>query len=307
MIRLSFITRLVVFWALVLIPPLVHSQDSLRMVGEVITPGEEFKKVNVAVYKDSARVAAYRVNDNGIFRFRLGYDTVYTVRFARKGFLSKLLIVDTRIPIDEDPVLQQLVSLKLELLEDRTGKAQEVQPLGKVLYSRITREFTYETRYQGNRMTNFEVSGTDLYYSDRIEDRGSGENLIEQESEQADYSERKIQHYEQIAGKREALLGEETDTLILDADLPPPQTIPDKLRFDTTISRYSRQGMDVTEVIINNDKILRVYHLVKHSWGGIFYFKNYRSISRIQFNLETHLDQVDLDKPTLSGHSANSN
>jgi len=307
MIRFSFIIRLSLFWALFLTAAFAHSQDSLRMVGEVITPGNGFKKVSINVYRDSARVAAYKVNENGAFRFRLGYDTVYTVRFAREGFLSKLLIVDTRIPLEEDPVLQQLVSLKLELLENRTGAGQEAKPLGKVLFSRITREFTYETRYQGNRMTNFEVSGTDLYYSDLVEDRGSAEKGVEQEPQQADYPERKIQQYEQIASKREALLDEETDTMILDADLPPPQTIPEELRFDTTISRYSRRGMDVTEVIINNDRILRVYHLVTHYWGGIFYFKNYRSISRIQFNLETHLDRKDLVKPTVTSQSAGSN
>jgi len=156
-------------------------------------------------------------------------------------------------------------------------------------------------------MTNFEVSGTDLYYSDLVEDRGSAEKGVEQEPQQADYPERKIQQYEQIASKREALLDEETDTMILDADLPPPQTIPEELRFDTTISRYSRRGMDVTEVIINNDRILRVYHLVTHYWGGIFYFKNYRSISRIQFNLETQLDRKDLVKPTVTSQSAGSN
>jgi len=307
MIRFSNIFRLTCLLVVFLAAPAASAQDSLRMVGEVITPGGNFNKVAISVFKDSAQVASYKVEEGGFFRFRLAYDTVYTVRFDRKGFLSKLLIVDTRIPADEDPVLQQLVSLKLELLEDLTGAEREAQPLGKVLYSRITREFTYETRYQGNRMTNFEVSGTDLFYSNLPDDRGSGEKVAEQETEQADYTERKIQQYEQIAQKREALLDEETDTLVLDADLPPPQTIPDKLRFDTTISRYSRQGMDVTEVIVNNDKILRVYHLVKHYWGGIFYFKNYRSISRIQFNLETHLDGKRPVKPTITSRSPQSN
>ena len=307
MMRLPFKTRLILFLAAFLSASGVYSQDSLRVVGEVITPGKDFRKVEITVMKDSVPVASYKVNENGIFRFRLGYDTVYTVRFARKGFLTKLLIVDTRIPADDDPVLQQLVSLKLELLEDRTGMDREAQPLGKVLYSRITQEFTYETRYQGNRMTNFEVSGTDLYYADFIDNQGGGEKEKEMETEQSDLGERKIMQYQEIARKREAFLGEESDSLELDNDLPPPQTIPDALRFDTTVSRYSRHGMDVTEVIINNKHILRVYHLVKHDWGGIFYFKNYRSISKVQFNLETLLNRRKPGKTAMTSHSRNSN
>jgi hypothetical protein len=306
MMRLPFIARFIFLLFAILSASGVYAQDSLRIFGEVITPGEDFGKVNITVTKDSTTVASYKVNENGIFRFRLGYDTVYTVRFARKGFLSKLLIVDTRIPADDDPVLQQLVSLKLELLEDHTGMDREAQPLGKVLYSRITQEFTYETRYQGNRMTNFEVSGTDLYYGDWDDDRGSGEEEQEMVIEYSDLGERKINQYQEIARKREAFLGEESDSVDLDSDLPPPQTIPEALRFDTTISRYSRHGMDVTEVIINNKHILRVYHLVKHDWGGIFYFKNYRSISKVQFNLETHLNSRKPDETALTSQSENS-
>lgn len=307
MMRLSFIRRFILFLVVLLTASGAFSQDSLRIVGEVITPGGDFRKVNITVTKDSLPVASYKVNENGIFRFQLAYDTVYTVRFARKGFLSKLLIVDTRIPADDDPILRQLVSLKLELLEDRTGMDKEAQPLGKVLYSRITQEFTYETRYQGNRMTNFEVSGTDLYYGDVLENRGSGEEENEIVTGQGDLGKRKIQQYQEIASKRQAFLGDKTDSLELDADLPPSQSIPEELRFDTTISRYARHGMDVTEVIINNKHILRVYHLVKHDWGGIFYFKNYRSISKVQFNLETHLNRKRLVKDAMTRHSGYSN
>lgn len=307
MMRLPFISRFILFLVVLLASSGAFSQDSLRIVGEVITPGKDFRKVEITVMKDSVPVASYKVNEKGIFRFRLGYDTVYTVRFARKGFLTKLLIVDTRIPADDDPILRQLVSLKLELLEDRTGMDREAQPLGKVLYSRITQEFTYETRYQGNRMTNFEVSGTDLYYGDLLENRGNREEEDEMITDHNELGERKILQYQEIARKRQAFLGEKTDSLELDNDLPPPQTIPDALRFDTTVSRYSRHGMDVNEVIINNKHILRVYHLVKHDWGGIFYFKNYRSISKVQFNLETLLNRREPGKTAMTSHSGSSN
>jgi len=287
--------------------PGAFAQRSLKVVGEVILEDPDTRNIAILVKQDSSVMAAYETNEQGRFGFKLDYDTLYSVEFSHKGYMSKSLIVDTRIPREDDTNFNQLVSMKLELLENRTGVDVTPRSLGKIFYSRITGEFTYQTRYRGNVMTDFQVSGTDINYASLL----PGNEIEEEEEEPPPDSTRQMmaytetpEDYDEVAARDEDLPHDSTGNIELDQAPPSPSAKQNPLGFDTTISRYSSHGMDVTEVVLSKGSIRRVYHRVQHDWGGLFYFKHYRCISKVQFYLETRLDRKEGPKTYFTGKSS---
>jgi len=68
----------------------------------------------------------------------------------------------------------------------------------------------------------------------------------------------------------------------------------DKKEVDTNFYRkvdeYEGRGMHIKRIIIQQDDKINVYHKVKHNWGGVFYFKDYRSIGKYQYEIESSGD-----------------
>lgn len=291
--------RIIIFLSCLLLVKGAMSQDSLRVVGQVFDGDNGMPGVTIAVRDTSSPVAVYKTNPQGKFDFQLGYEDQFTVKFSNKNHMPKIVSMDTRIPRDLDPVLQQLVLIRLELLENLSGYNTPDESMGRIYFSRITEEFTYETRYSGNLTTNFEVSGTDLRLSHfiteedaTIEEDGNEEIKIRVEANETQTGaepavikpepdpEWKLRFYRTIVHKRKQFLGEDPDSVDLHKDLPSLRNLGKRLSFDTAISHYARQGIRVKEVIINQKKRLKVYHQVRHHWGAVFYFRNYRPVSK---------------------------
>lgn len=309
--------RIIIFLSCLLLVKGVVSQDSLRVVGQVFDGDNGMPGVTITVRDTSSTVAVYKTNPQGKFDFQLGYEDQFTMKFSRKNHMPKTVSVDTRIPRDLDPVLQQLVLIRLELLENLSGYNTSDDPLGRIYFSRITEEFTYETRYSGNLTTNFEVSGTDFRLSHftteedaTIEEDENEDIKIRVEENETQTGEEpaiikpepdpewKLRFYRTIVHKRNQFLGEDPDSVNLHKDLPSLRNLGKRLSFDTAISHYARQGMKVTEVIINQKKHLKVYHRVRHHWGAVFYFRNYRSVSKLIYEQGTTLaDKHEMMNP----------
>jgi DNA polymerase III alpha subunit (gram-positive type) len=62
------------------------------------------------------------------------------------------------------------------------------------------------------------------------------------------------------------------------------------LDFYRKVDRYEKYGMQIKRIILKEEDKLNVYHKVKHNWGGVFFFKDYRNIGKHQFILETSKD-----------------
>ena len=62
------------------------------------------------------------------------------------------------------------------------------------------------------------------------------------------------------------------------------------LDFYRKVDEYEKYGMNIKRIILKEEDKLNVYHKVKHNWGGVFYFKDYRNIGKHQFILETTKD-----------------
>jgi hypothetical protein len=264
-----------------------HAQNSLHVVGKIFNEKGPLSHATIEIEKDSVVVGNYISNNQGKFSFNLEFDNLYVLNFKSDGYSTKKVEVNTFLPEAKDPLQHQLVSLQLELLRQYSGQI-ESKILGEIKFSRITKEFAYESKYDVNTFLNVQVTGIDYYLSKREKELiKEGEvELLELDIQEEDVQKRKESFYEYIISEREEFLEEKADSINF-KEIPVKDK---KFALDTTINKYTHHRMKVVEVIINNEDILRVYHKVNHYWGAIFYFKNYRPISRPLFYLETPLN-----------------
>ncbi|GEM_PF-1923083 len=278
-------------------------QDSLRLVGEIFHGEKKLSDVNITVKRDSVVDKIYHSREDGQFNFKLPYDSLYTVIFSRRHFMSKSLLVNTSFPDYIKASRQQLVRIQLELIENLGQTEQSSKPLGRIVFSRTTGEFEYQSHYQRNMTTSFEVAGTDFRFADLLNEKeepekaGTDQEELQKQNQKVPNGEvqsvspQKRRYYHKILERRDQFLGKNPDRVDLHKKLPASGEAIKKLDFDTAVSHYSRKGMDVTEVIVNKGDILRVYHRVKHYWGAVFYFRNYRPITKTLYKLETSLSK----------------
>jgi hypothetical protein len=283
---------------------LLKGQNTLSIIGEVSDSFGAIEGSLITVEADSTKIATHRSNKKGEFYFELNFGEKYRVSFSKDGYSSKQIIINTKLPEERNSDIQQLLTLKLELIEKLTDSESKTEPLGVVSYSRITKEFSYSSKFDDNKFTNIEVAGTDYYLSER-KNLGIPRKKVEDINEKIKYngidiSERKASFFNKVLDKRSSLLAEDNS---YDNASPEKQKLVNEMPMDTAISYYSSFNMDITEILLNNRKILRVYHRVEHDWGGVFYFKNYRAISKTLFYLETEIDKKKV-KSNTSLHSA---
>ena len=287
------------------------SQNALSVMGEVNCSYGALEGAFIKIKNDTSVVETYKTNENGAFYFDLNYGFKYKVSFSKRGYSSKSLIVNTSLPEKKTSDINQLIKIKLELI-DKTGETmQNSEPLGRISFDRVTKEFSYESKYDKNSFVNFEVAGVDYYLSQRKKTGIPGAGANEQESQreflfsETYNKQRKLDFFEKIKKKRDKLIADKTSFY---KDNKREQGLIEEMPLDTSISSYSAFNMDIVEVILNNKKIIRVYHRVEHDWGGVFYFKNYRAISKALFFLETELRKKYQKRSSTSFYSAfNSN
>jgi len=97
---------------------------------------------------------------------------------------------------------------------------------------------------------------------------------------------------DQIA-KIEAALSKKTTSTVADSKDNSPQTeqhlseLAKKYPPGVTIENVSESGKQVKKVVVVRNGIASEYKEVKHSWGGIYCFKNGKSITPLIFSSET--------------------
>lgn len=287
--------RSAVYFLLLLLvfPVLAYAQKELHVVGDIYYEDDPMFNARINIDEDSINVGSYKSNSNGKFYFNLQYQHNYTITFSKQGFMSKKIQINTDVPDFIDPGDYQVVAIKLELMKATGDMPDVASVLGIIKFNMATKEFSYHSKYNRNTLTNIQMAGLDSFDADKYRDLIPEEVMedtvdidIPAISYEDELDQRKNEYYENIINKRNQMVSKDTlmnekELSLLEADKEIP--------FDTTINNYEHHHMKVTEIIINNDKILRIYHRVKHDWGAVFYFKNYRSISKTFFMIETNL------------------
>jgi hypothetical protein len=276
----------------------VYGQDSLRIMGRIVNEQGGLKNALVQVTKDSTKISRYYSGESGNFSFLLDYGQNYQIDFKKKGYFTKIIQVDTRLPEEQDAGKYQLVTIDLELIENVNNQSYQKKSLGKVYYDRTTKEFNYESKYSDDITTNIRMAGTDYYpgYRNKKEEEEKLGQMREMDlaMSEADRKRKKLEFIRKINRKKGSLLKQDPEKLE-EAMISPDYNDGNVTIPDTSVVEYSHHGMDVTEIVITAGEIYRVYHKVVHNWGAVFYFKNYMAISGDLFRLETGFDRLEFN------------
>jgi hypothetical protein len=158
---------------------------------------------------------------------------------------------------------------KLEEIEKQARERKKEQELKQQQQKAEKEELKKELREKAEQRRKEEEKKKSLTAEEQKE-------LLDKQKEQA-----KKDFLEEISTKNRNLLNKP-------AEKSQKISIPDETK---KVDTYKKNGMEITRVIINKEDIIRVYHKVSHYWGGVFYYKNYRNISKEQFRIETDIDK----------------
>ncbi len=268
----------------------LHGQNRLNLSGTIYDEDGMLEDAEILIEHDSVIISEHSSNKGGRFFFELDFEREYLVTFTSDGYSPKKILIDTDLPEGKDPELFQMVSMKLELIK-QYGQTIDSDVLGIIKFSRVTKEFAYESRYDANPFLNVQVVGIDYYMSEDKRDLLSEEEIemlnMNFNIKEDQIASTKEDYYSGIEINRELFLGEKIDSFHFE-EIPVNEG---KFINDTVINRYSQRGIEITEVIINADDILKVFHRAKHNWGPVYYFRNYRPITRAHFYIQTLLDK----------------
>lgn len=132
-----------------------HRAPQLKISGEVILQGNktnEFYKVELI--KNDIVVDSLEINDKKDFNFLLTSNDYYSIRISKKGFISKVISIDTKISEQSASKNEYQFYFEAKLIgEDKLQKLnKEVLdlPIALISFDEKKDIFTYNKKYTAN-------------------------------------------------------------------------------------------------------------------------------------------------------------
>jgi hypothetical protein len=128
----------------------------LEMQCEVTEPIKEKGKISTAVvpvvlfriYDDKgALIKAIFADEKGKCKFRLGFQKKYKIIISRKGFYSKILSIDTKIPTDLNTAYIFPADITFYREQEKLDAKIFKEPIAIIVFSSKTKQFEYDNLY----------------------------------------------------------------------------------------------------------------------------------------------------------------
>ncbi|MEI6523431.1 MAG: hypothetical protein WCO37_08050 [Bacteroidota bacterium] len=128
----------------------------LEMQCEVTEPTKENGKISSVVvpvvlfriYDDKgALIKAVFADEKGKCKFRLGFQKKYKIIISRKGFYSKILSIDTKIPTDLNTAYIFPADITFYREQEKLDAKIFKEPIAIIVFSSKTKQFEYDNLY----------------------------------------------------------------------------------------------------------------------------------------------------------------
>ncbi len=128
----------------------------LEMQCEVTEPIKEKGKISTAfvpvvlfrIYDDKgALIKAIFADEKGKCKFRLGFQKKYKIIISRKGFYSKILSIDTKIPTDLNTAYIFPADITFYREQEKLDAKIFKEPIAIIVFSSKTKQFEYDDLY----------------------------------------------------------------------------------------------------------------------------------------------------------------
>lgn len=220
-------------------------------------------------------ISSLPVNDKGEFKSNLNWNQNYLFIFSKKGYIAKSIRFSTEIPkqVTRNTIEPYLLLVELSPVMANVDTAFFENPVGFIKFDAVINDFDFDRDYS-----------LKVKYSAPVQ-RKSGDIAATQKTKYAGRNSDENNRHKTMVGNHNQTIELKKLPLrpktLFAPDFPP---LLDNYPPGITREEFSVPGRQVTRVVLNENKYLKVLLKVKHDWGGIFYFINeapdyYRGIS----------------------------
>jgi hypothetical protein len=122
--------------------------EALEISGNISAEDEGIEGAMVELFEGNRVVDAYETKKNGKFKFTLYNDLIYTIQITKKGYYTKRISVNTKLPADYDDFAKfqfdiTMVSKETEQYDPYLAE----YPSALISFDPKKKEFNYDKNY----------------------------------------------------------------------------------------------------------------------------------------------------------------
>ena len=273
------------------------------MNGKVLLENDDLSGISV-VLSCGGYTRNLDVSQAGIFTTELDWNKVYYFKISKPGFVSKIVEFSTFIPDGRSRNIEPFyMSVRLFPVFDGVDTVFFKKPVAKVFYDETLNDFTDDRDYALKVVYHIkqmkEKTGSKVRRVKKVPEAIQRDKQPQDEKKR--HSEVLLSSETSVEKKaespNEASASKEADNGISRhaCNLPPMK---DSYPAGRTVETFSIDGKKITRVVIKNGEKQDVFFMVKHPWGGVFYFIDETplgvfSVTETSFMRYTNLSRKD--------------
>ncbi|MCC6385055.1 MAG: hypothetical protein IT241_07875, partial [Bacteroidia bacterium] len=137
---------------------MAQSTGYLEMVGKVQQDGKGLEGVSIRIFKGSEPIDEIITANAGRFIFNLDLQNSYTLVFSKRGAITKSVIVDTKVPVENSSIIFSY-EFKIDLFkvsEDEIQEAFPDKPVAKISFDPRYDDFNHDVKFADARKEEFQ-------------------------------------------------------------------------------------------------------------------------------------------------------
>ncbi len=117
----------------------------LHVTGWVVMDDKPLSNAEIIISEDGVVLSTMKTNFAGGFSLFVPFQKEYLVTFSKEGLITKKVIIDTKTPVDPDPLFYYYFQFEVELFEDSPYARREFfkDPVAIVFYDAGVHDFEY--------------------------------------------------------------------------------------------------------------------------------------------------------------------
>jgi hypothetical protein len=126
----------------------LKAQEPFKIYGKYMVNAGSVLGAKITIEKNGVRVKVLE-QDKSKFEFPLEYDCEYVFSFTKDGYVTKKVLVSTRVPKEKQSLEFESFKFDVEIFKQYAGVNTVIynQPVGKVRFNDVLNEFDYDTDY----------------------------------------------------------------------------------------------------------------------------------------------------------------
>lgn len=231
-----------------------------------------------AQLKSGNSALSLQVNEKGEFKCELNWNQDYLFVFSKKGYIAKSIRFSTEVPsnINRNTIEPYMLLVELSPVMANVDTAFFENPVGFIRFDATLNDFDFDRDYS-----------LKVKYSNPVQKKLNNRPALQQKEISSLNKKIKpeVSGQEAITNTSEPRKVASKPKTLYAPDFPP---LLDEYPPGVTREEFTVPGRQVTRVVLNENRYLKVLLKVRHDWGVTFYFINeapeyYRGISRETF------------------------